>query len=90
MIGEDSGGMDLKMDLNLPTNTRRRAGGKDGDDMPDGFDDEVLGALKVLGGDRVLDLECLLNGFTNLVRCGGVDGRVADVEEGGEGARAST
>lgn len=74
--------------------------------MPDGFDDGVVGALKVpmqelnerdgqtmrllLGGDRVLDLECLLNGFTNLGRCGGVDGRVADVEEGGEGVQAST
>ena len=73
--------------------------------MPDEFDDGVLGALKVpmqelneregqttrflLGGDKVLGLECLLNGFTNLGRCCGVDGRVADVE-GGEGARVST
>jgi len=81
MIGEGSGEVDLKMDLNLLASVRRRGDGEDGVDTPDGG---VSRDLHVLGGDRVLDLECLENGFTNLVRCGG------DRGVGGSDARAST
>lgn len=74
--------------------------------MRDGFSDEESRDMDVpvqelnkregqtmrllLGGDRVLDLECLLNGFTNRLRGGGVNDRVAGVEEGGSGGRVSS
>jgi len=73
MTGGGSGGtdLDLKMDLKLLTSDRRRVGAEDGDDKADGIGDKVSGDLNVLGGDRVLDLVCLVKGFTNLVRCSG-------------------
>jgi len=72
MIGEDCGEVDLNMDLSFPASVLRRAvKGGNGDAILDGLDDGVSGDLRVLVGDAVLDLEYLLKGFMNRMRCDG-------------------
>jgi len=73
------------MDLSLLTNIRRPAGGKDVD-APEGDEDEESGCLE-LGGDSVLDLEDLLNGFTNLERRSG--GNKSEETVGGRGGECT-